>query len=373
MLIFLFFIIFFIGIISFLYKNSRIFDYLLIFLIGIIFSFNRDNHDYLGYVNIFNGDDVYGEAGYLFLIEIIKFLGFDHRFIVFIVGLFVTLTFVRLRRHTKNIGLILVCYAFFPLINDIIQIRNTIMTFLLINSILDYTEGKRFRSICLYIMSVSFHTLGAVFIFPWLLTLFFSKKIWFKPLLIIITTTLILLALSVGLPSQVISFGRISNYLPDDVKFLNFFFFGVIFVDLILIRYYISKIDSVSCYSLEKINFLYSFFFASIVLLPGILIINHFFRVFAILFIVKYFLVSILIKYLTFSAFSPIIIIFFISSVAKMISVVWWIPRIKETRSTTKFEGMRSVKHIFREFKPTLIEEAHQLASLEKYLVDEKK
>jgi hypothetical protein len=52
-----------------------------------------------------------------------------------------------------------------------------------------------------------------------------------------------------------------------------------------------------------------------------------------------------------------------------MIIVFFAIPHLNEIRKTEKFEGTRTLKNlILNETKPTLIEEAHQLMSIKKYL-----
>jgi len=78
---------------------------------------------------------------------------------------------------------------------------------------------------------------------------------------------------------------------------------------------------------------------------------------------------ALLIKFLTITIIEPILLIFLISGIARMIAVFWWMPKLKEVRKTEKFNGKRAFKHIiFREIKPTLLEEAHQIKSIREYL-----
>lgn len=77
---------------------------------------------------------------------------------------------------------------------------------------------------------------------------------------------------------------------------------------------------------------------------------------------------ALLIKIITISIIEPIFIIFIISGLARMVVVFWWMPKFKEIRRTKKFK--RNIfKHImFREIKPTLLEEVHQIKSIGGYL-----
>jgi len=77
---------------------------------------------------------------------------------------------------------------------------------------------------------------------------------------------------------------------------------------------------------------------------------------------------ALLIKYLPTWIFEPIILIFILSSIIRMVAVAWWIPKLKEVRKIKKLSSKRLEKTIIKEIKPTLIEEAHQISSLGHYL-----
>ena len=77
---------------------------------------------------------------------------------------------------------------------------------------------------------------------------------------------------------------------------------------------------------------------------------------------------ALLLKSLTIKIIEPIIFIFLLSAIARMIVVAWWVPKLKEVRKTKKLTPEKFGKTIFKEIKPTLIEEAHQIGSLRHYL-----
>jgi MFS family permease len=78
---------------------------------------------------------------------------------------------------------------------------------------------------------------------------------------------------------------------------------------------------------------------------------------------------ALLIKFLTFSFIEPIIFIFLFGGFMRMIAVFWWLPKFKEIRRTKKFKGSKTIKNIiFKEAKPALIEEVHEIISIKDYL-----
>ena len=79
---------------------------------------------------------------------------------------------------------------------------------------------------------------------------------------------------------------------------------------------------------------------------------------------------ALLIKFLTIEIIEPIAAIFLISTVARIIAVTIWLPKLKEIRKTKKFRGMRTLKEIiFKEAKPTLLEEFHEIIHIKKYII----
>lgn len=77
---------------------------------------------------------------------------------------------------------------------------------------------------------------------------------------------------------------------------------------------------------------------------------------------------ALLIKYLTIELVEPIILIFILGAVVRMIVVAWWIPKLKEVRKTKKLTTKKLEETILKEIKPALIEEAHEITSIGHYL-----
>lgn len=77
---------------------------------------------------------------------------------------------------------------------------------------------------------------------------------------------------------------------------------------------------------------------------------------------------AILIKFLNVSFIAPITAIFFISAIARAITAIWWLPKIKEIKKTGKFSSKRAFKNLlFKEAKPIISHEIHEIISIKKY------
>lgn len=78
---------------------------------------------------------------------------------------------------------------------------------------------------------------------------------------------------------------------------------------------------------------------------------------------------ALLIGVLKTSLLKPIVVIFILSALLRVVAVLFWAPKIKEIRKTDKFKGIKSVEEILmKETKSTIKEEVHQLMSIKKYL-----
>jgi len=76
-----------------------------------------------------------------------------------------------------------------------------------------------------------------------------------------------------------------------------------------------------------------------------------------------------LIKILDTKFIQPIILIFIIGAVARGISIIWWLPKIKEIKKTKKFTSSKAFKEIIlKEGVPTINEEVNDIIHIKKYL-----
>ncbi len=77
---------------------------------------------------------------------------------------------------------------------------------------------------------------------------------------------------------------------------------------------------------------------------------------------------AILIKFLNTTIIAPIILVFIISSIARMLVVFFGLPTIKEIRKIKKLSTKALGDIIFKKAKPVLFEEVHEIISIKKYL-----
>ncbi len=76
-----------------------------------------------------------------------------------------------------------------------------------------------------------------------------------------------------------------------------------------------------------------------------------------------------LIKYLHTTWIEPIILIFFIGAILRMIAVFFFVPRLREIKHKQKFKGFKELEHlVVKDLGPALIEEAHEIESIKNYI-----
>ena len=78
---------------------------------------------------------------------------------------------------------------------------------------------------------------------------------------------------------------------------------------------------------------------------------------------------AILIKFVKISSIRPIYLIFIISSILSMFIVYYWIPKITEIKISNKRNPKTLKKFLLRSIRPTIMEEAHQIIHMKKYLI----
>ncbi|MEK6757983.1 MAG: MFS transporter [Nanoarchaeota archaeon] len=78
---------------------------------------------------------------------------------------------------------------------------------------------------------------------------------------------------------------------------------------------------------------------------------------------------AILIEYLSITSIKPIILIFIIGGIVRMIVIFFWIPKLKEIKKKKKFKDFWEIEEfVVKKTKPALVEETRELMSMGKYL-----
>ena len=83
---------------------------------------------------------------------------------------------------------------------------------------------------------------------------------------------------------------------------------------------------------------------------------------------------ALLIKFIKTSAIEPLIVVFIIGAILRMISVFIFFPSVKEIRKIKKFSFSKIVHHLkFREVGNSLSEGIHDMVSIKDYFFEKKK
>lgn len=278
------------------FLNYHRLRFLPILVVSVFLMFNRGNNDYQGYQQIFIWPEGYSEPGYSLLIKIIKLLGgTSHDHVLLVLGIFWFITFYRYSKYTKMFNFVLLLYVIFPFVLDITQIRNTFMMLFVLNALLDFFNNKKNRAFLLLIIGSTFHSFGIFFVVLFLLLLFKKGKSYYKWIAAFSIISVFLMPFIIQFAITVIPYQRIVDriiiYTADTVKVNSLIIWGGILVaDLIVLSYFIRRIDSTTAKNMKLIYLLFDVMFTSMIFLASVLYLYEFNRLFRMLFLVKYFL-----------------------------------------------------------------------------------
>lgn len=149
--------IFFLSFLGVVSKIHRMWVYFLLGLIVLFFSSSRGGYDYYAYLDIFEHPTLYAEIGYVYLVNIVKYFDGSHHEIQLITGAIVAFTLYRFKPSGKYFIIAIVCYMIFPMPSDIVQIRSTLSTFFIINTLPYLVEKKYFHVAIFGIIGCSLH------------------------------------------------------------------------------------------------------------------------------------------------------------------------------------------------------------------------
>lgn len=181
----------------------------LIFFLLMI-AFTGHNYDFKAYEAVFQGQiGSFREAvGMLCFFRVMRSFGItNYRIVLVIIGGFVWFVFNRWSKYTKNIHYVIYLYMLFIAFYDIVQIRNTIIAFLTVYSLLLFLQGRN-KIIALFpcFIAPMFHIMAA---FTVIFVIYIFWKNPRKDYGLSRTETLIFIATGI-----VASFGKgIINYL----------------------------------------------------------------------------------------------------------------------------------------------------------------
>lgn len=286
-------------------NNNKIFSNFL-FLILLIFIFftiglNSQNQDYKAYVDIFSDPYGYSEIGYVYLIEVLKILGFEtHRSVLFVLASLIVYTLLRIYRYTFYFGYFLIFYIIFLFPLDVIQIRNTFAVFIFLNSVLFLYEKRYLYFFIALIISVLFHSFAFSFVLLLLISLFLrGKKRYYKVFLLLI------LFLFLMQFASILNIRNLNVYFSDG-KLSSVIIWGFIVITFLIMAHYLilnkKTLEKIADKKLLDLTYLlYLIILASVVLTPALYIFYEFNRLYRLVFLLMIIFVSALFKYMKLS------------------------------------------------------------------------
>lgn len=277
------FLFFFVIICGFFFPKSKIVVGIQILLCGVIFSFNTDNPDYIGYLGTFESVSVGGEFYIYFqaFAPLYKLLVYmcdclDMSFNIFRMFVFMvcsSLILSTVKKITANIGFVISMYMIFPFVMDCIQIRNFIgesfviyaFRFLIDDDNLDYKKNAIKFTFWIIIASL-FHYTALVYM------IYLMKFLRGYKFFMAYTVGLIVSCVSVVLLQSYIIVETI--YVEQHVSFETFTFMSGITLMILCVLYkYRKRIDKWDRGSLRHLE-IYNILKVSTIFMP--LLVFHF-------------------------------------------------------------------------------------------------
>lgn len=219
-------------------KNLEILIILFYFI--CMLGLNNHNNDYIGYSKlIFNNPHMYiRDICFIKIVEILKMYNFSYQVIPILVAVMISLTFIRIKKiFNINIFWAIFFYSCFPLVMDIIQLRNTIVYFLFLNVILDLIQKKYFRMLTILVLSLGFHKIGFLYIGVLVLVILSRKyRITLKKSFIL--TVLGIVFVFIVKDKFLIYVSRLNSYFRKEFGILSIGMWGTIYLINELINKY---------------------------------------------------------------------------------------------------------------------------------------
>lgn len=300
-----------------------------ILILAILLAFNRGNPDYDSYIAIFENPQFYAEAGYTFLVKLIKqFGGNSHSQVLLVLGIFFVITLNRFSRYVKNMSFVMLLYALFPYIIDVIQIRNTFMILFVLNALIEYINKRKVKCLIYLILGTSIHSFGIIFIFVFLVINFLKRESYHKLIPIVGGINFFAIPITIKILTSYIYIPRVSErlilYIPDSSKFQSLASWGlVLLADVLLFKFIMNhKNLKENTKQTELIKMTYDLIYFGIAIFPGLLYLNEFSRYFRDIFILRYLLIGCALPIL--NKFEKIFFIFYALASATLFSIIYY-------------------------------------------------
>lgn len=165
-------------------KNSRIIFFLLFLLLWIMFGWSHGNADYLAYASSYDNLSYFdnfseGTIGLKIIFSFFSSIGISYQWFLIIISFFgLALIAYTIRKYSQYGCFVFLLYFIFPYLLDIVQIKNFLVTALIVYAV-RYLVSEEKGSVIKYIVIVCMATLihySAVFFLLLLLVKYFDFK-----------------------------------------------------------------------------------------------------------------------------------------------------------------------------------------------------
>lgn len=203
---------------SLIKRKSRILTLTLFLMLWLFFGFNTNNPDYHNYTLKYQGYNN-SDLGFALILKLFYKLGFSYQhFLIIISFVGLLILAISIKKYTNDLKLVFALYFIFPFLLDIVQIRNFIVSVIIVSSI-HYLESTKKIDTLKFIIAVLFATSihsSAIFYLSFLLL----RIVKIKHLSIFISLII--------LPLMSISYTNIIPFLVtniySNIKILNWFY-----------------------------------------------------------------------------------------------------------------------------------------------------
>lgn len=271
-------------ILSFRYSNNlnRVLTWFLMLAVFLFASLNEFNNDIEGYQEIFINPYNYAEIGYSFLVDALKFLGAtDHSAVLFFYALLIFTLFIKVLHFEKSAKLFPFFYILFLLPLDITQVRFAIASSLVMLCLLCYRNFAPMITLIMLLISSSIHYFSTLLVVIFIFSIYFKKNVLLITITGFIFNIVFIKYVSVYFDSFGIDFRTLHNYISSEIKISSLFIWGgAVLINILLIQRYVGKISNDNLISIDNINLMLRFSIYSLMMLPGLVYMFEFNRIY---------------------------------------------------------------------------------------------
>ena len=216
-------------VIAFLFPKDKKVTVIILLAMWIMFGWSSNNADYEIYVNrYYNYENMTSQTEPLFslLMKLFNYLNFSYeQFLIFISFIILNLIIIVLKKNTKHVNIVLFLYLIFPFCFDVVMLRYTLGTTIIISGIKYLLSDKKsdFWKYCIYVLIAALFHFSFIIMIVFGLVKFLNRKQIIRLLMITFLFSIIfssLLDYAIPLLTN-INFMNIGNKINIVLTFAN--------------------------------------------------------------------------------------------------------------------------------------------------------